>query len=377
MDKKIDKENEGLKGVVAAETAIATLGKEGVGLLYRGYSVEELAEKSSFEEVAYLLIMGQLPNKEELETFLKQLQFGQNLPKAVIEILEGFPKDANPMDVLRSACSVLGIFEPECPQNPAKSIATRLIPFCVSALLYWFHYSIEGMKINPNTNAKTIAEHFLTLLHGKPPRREEIRALNIALIFYAEHEFTTSTFEARICASTESDFYSPIVAAVGTLKGTLHGGASEAVAAIHFLLTYKKMLESEDDFLVQLTAKEFIMGFRTRPYEYADPRAVFMKNYARDISKLSQKSELFNLAEKIEQLMWLEKNIYPNLDFYMAVVFYGLGIPIEFFTPIFAVARTSGWSAHILEQRANQKLIRPLAHYIGPSPRPYIPLDKR
>lgn len=376
MDTKINKESVSLEGVVAGETAISTLGKEGVGLLYRGYSVEELAEKSSFEEVAYLLIMGELPNKTELEDFVKQLQLGQNLPNEVIEILEAFPKDANPMDVLRSACSVLGIFEPETVEHSAKNIATRLIPFCVSALLYWFHYSKEGVKINPNSNAKTIAEHFLTLLYGKAPRREEVQALNIALIFYAEHELTTSTFEARICASTESDFYSPIVAAIGTLKGALHGGANEAVAAINFLLNYKKSIEAEDNFLIELTAKEFIMGFRTRAYEYADPRATLMKNYARDISKRAGKNELFSLAEKIEQLMWLEKNIYPNLDFYMAVVFYGLNIPIEFFTAVFVVSRTAGWSAHILEQRANHKLIRPLAQYVGPAPRPYIPLDK-
>lgn len=375
-----------LANIVAGETAICTVGKEGVGLTYRGYSIEDLAEKSTFEEVAYLLIKGELPKPRELESYRKQLQLDQALPSDICKILETFPKTANPMDVLRSACSALGIFEPENKANKANgnkenidvNIASRLMPFCVSALLYWFywtHASKSPSRINSVSGAKTIAEHFLHLLYGKAPSEEQIRMLDVSLILYAEHEFNASTFAARVCTSTGPDFYSPIVAAIATLRGPLHGGANEA--AMKLLLSFKTVAEAEKGLLERLNAKELIMGFGHRVYKHTDPRSTIIKAIAEKITKAVGKSELFAIAERIEQLMWQEKHLFPNLDFYSAVVYHCLGIPTELFTPLFVVSRISGWSAHILEQRLNRKLIRPLADYIGPEPRAYTPIEMR
>ncbi len=391
----------GLAGLVAGETAICTVGKEGVGLTYRGYSIEDLAEKSNFEEVVYLLIKGVLPNKKELEEYRQELQLGQNLPEEICTILDTFSEDANPMDVLRTASSALGIFEPEYDphsmnlkataanatkelahsKNQAITIATRLMPFCASALLYWFHgskgnqVSVTANKINPLTGAHSLAEHFLHLLYGKAPSEEQIHILDVSLILYAEHEFNASTFAARVCASTESDFYSSIVAAIATLRGPLHGGANEA--AMKLLLSFKNPSDAEKGLLKRLAAKELIMGFGHRVYKHADPRSTIIKVIAEKISKEVGKSALFAIAERIEQIMWQEKHLFPNLDFYSAVVYHCLNIPTSLFTPLFVISRISGWSAHILEQRSNHKLIRPLADYIGPEPRAYIPIAER
>jgi 2-methylcitrate synthase len=373
----MDKHSGGLAGVTAGETAICTVGKEGVGLTYRGYSIEDLAEKSNFEEVAYLLIKGELPKKKELEEYRLQLQKGQNLPEALCKILDVLPAYANPMDILRTACSALGIFEPEDKNNPAASIASRLMPFSVSALLYWYLGSRASgeNKINLVTHAKSIAAHFLHLLYGKAPSPEQAHILDVSLILYAEHEFNASTFAARVCASTGPDFYSPIVAAIATLRGPLHGGANEA--AMKLLLSYKTPEEAEKGIKDRLAAKELIMGFGHRVYKHEDPRSTIIKRYAEKITQQVGKTELFAIAERIEKMMWQEKHMFPNLDFYSAVVYHCLGIPTELFTPLFVISRISGWSAHILEQRTNHKLIRPLADYSGPEPRDYISIENR
>lgn len=376
----MDKHIGGLAGIVAGETAISTVGKEGVGLTYRGYSIEDLADKSSFEEVAYLLIQGKLPNKKELESYRKELELGQNLPLKICQILDTFPQNANPMDVLRSACSALGIFEPESKDNTSEKIASRLMPFCVSALLYWYQNSHATHRdnahpINPISGENTLAKHFLHLLYGNTPSPEQAHILDVSLILYAEHEFNASTFAARVCSSTSSDFYSAIVAAIGTLRGPLHGGANEA--AMQLLLSFKTPLEAEKGLLNRLKEKELIMGFGHRVYKHEDPRSTIIKKWAEKISKSVGKSELFAIAERIEQLMWREKHMFPNLDFYSAVAYHCLNIQTSLFTPLFVISRISGWSAHIMEQRVDHKLIRPLADYTGPEPRPYIPIDQR
>lgn len=371
----MDGKSTGLAGIIAGETAICTVGKEGVGLTYRGYTIEELAAKSSFEEVAYLLIEGELPNKGALEKYRNTLQQGQALPVAITDILEKFPSTANPMDVLRSACSCLGLFEAETKEHNAQDIATRLMPFCASALLYWYHFGLTKKKIQTTTKEKTVAAHFLHLLYGKPPTKEQSHILDISLILYAEHEFNASTFAARVCASTESDFYSAIVAAIGTLRGPLHGGANEA--AMRLISSFKSPSDASLGLMAKLAGKELIMGFGHRVYKHADPRSDIIKIIAQKISAEVGKSELFAIAERIEQIMRQEKHLFPNLDFYSSIVYHCLGIPTSFFTPLFVISRLSGWSAHILEQRANHKLIRPLADYIGPEPRDYVLIEDR
>jgi len=368
----------GLAGVTAGSTAICTVGKEGVGLTYRGYSIEDLAQHSTFEEVAYLLIYGQLPNTTQLNEYKELLQTGQALSPAICSILEQIPKTAHPMDVLRTACSALGCIEPEnisLGSAYSKKMASRLMPFCISALLYWYNFSGQQKKINVNTQEKTLAGHFLHLLQGKTPEPEQRRALDVSLILYAEHEFNASTFAARVCVSTETDFYSPIVAAIATLSGPLHGGANEA--AYQLISQFKDPAAAEIGLREKLNNKVLIMGFGHRVYKHEDPRSPIIKEWARKLSLHKKDETLFKVAERIEQVMMEEKHLFPNLDFYSALVYHYLGIPTIFFTPLFVVSRISGWSAHIFEQRANNKLIRPLAEYTGPASRNYVALDKR
>lgn len=370
----------GLANVTVGETAICTVGKEGKGLTYRGYSIDDLSDHASFEEVAYLLIHGKLPTNSELKKYQDELISAQNVPSSLLKILQEIPKTADPMDVLRTACSTLGTIEPENEHRTATQIANRLMPFCASSLLYWFHRHFSpaaSLKKQQalQTRAASVAEHFLTLLYDSPPTKEEIKALDTSLILYAEHEFNASTFAARVCASTEPDFYSPIVAAIATLRGPLHGGANEA--AMHLIQQFDSPEAAEVGILDKLQQKALIMGFGHRVYKINDPRSNIIKKWAIKMAVDPKQKQMLAIAERIEAVMWREKHLFPNLDFYSALVYHFLKIPTSLFTPLFVISRTSGWSAHILEQRSNNKLIRPLADYIGPDPLPYVALEKR
>ncbi len=384
----------GLADVIAGETEICTVGKEGVGLTYRGYDIYELANDATFEEVAFLLIHGSLPTQIELQDFKKTLLDGQYLPPIICEILERLPATAHPMDVLRTACSALGTIEPEREDhNPkaAKQIADRLIPYSVSVLMYWYQFHKLGVGFRSTgpaiiTNEDTISGQFLAKLYAVSDRKNqkgfginldpELRnAMDVSLILYAEHEFNASTFAARVCASTGSDFYSCIVAGIGTLRGPLHGGANEA--AMQLIDSFKNVSEAERGIHEMLAAKKTIMGFGHRVYRKSDPRTEVIKPWAKRLADRFNDMQKFEIAETIERVMWDEKQLFPNLDFYSALVYYFLGIPTDMFTPIFVFSRISGWSAHIIEQRANNRLIRPLADYIGPELRSYVPIEDR
>ncbi|EEF59438.1 bifunctional 2-methylcitrate synthase/citrate synthase [Pedosphaera parvula] len=370
-----DKKSAGLAGIVAGQTAISTVGKEGLGLTYRGYAINDLAENSTFEEVAYLLIHGQLPNRNELEDYRKRLISLRGLPNALKTVLEQLPAETNPMDVLRTGCSTLGCLEPESPKREQLQIANRLLSAFPSMLLYWHQFNTQGKRIETRTDDPSIAAQFLHLLIGKPADPIHVRALDSSLILYGEHEFNASTFATRITASTLADFYSAITSGIGTLRGPLHGGANEE--AMGLIEKFQTPDEAEAGLMSLLQKKQVIMGFGHRVYKISDPRSDVIKGIARKLASSSADLNLFAIAERIEAVMWREKKLFPNLDFYSALAFHFCGIPIPMFTPLFVIARTAGWSAHIIEQRANNRLIRPTAEYIGPQPRPYVPIEQR
>ena len=365
----------GLAGVIAGATAISTVGKEGMGLNYRGYSVYDLAEKALFEEVAYLLIHGKLPDSRELESYRQRLIVMRGLPDKLKDILEWLPGSAHTMDVLRTACSVLGTMEPETPENDEYRIADRLLAVFPYMLLYWHHFHRNGRRISHESDAPDMAGHFLSLLHGKPAVELHRRAINASLVLYAEHEFNASTFSARVTASTLSDFYSAVTSAIGTLRGPLHGGANEE--AMKMVCGFSTPDEAESGVLQMLERRERIMGFGHRVYKQADPRTPIMKEWSRKLSSEAGDARIFPISERIEEVMSREKGLFPNLDFYSASAFYLCGIPAPLCTPLFVFARTSGWAAHIIEQRQDNKLIRPSADYIGPPPRTYPPIEAR
>lgn len=365
----------GLEGIVAGQTRLSTVGIDGVGLTYLGYSIEDLAEHASFEEVAYLLLRGRLPDAEELDRFQRRLIAGRSLPDRLKIVLEHLPAEAHPMDVLRTACSTLGCLEPEASFADQLPVAERLLACMPSALVYWYRFHSSGSRIAVESDAPSTAGHFLELLHGKVPVEEHRRALDVALILYAEHEFNASTFTARVVASTLSDFFSAITAAIAALRGPLHGGANEAAMAL--IDDFADPDAAEAGLLEMLRRKQKIMGFGHRVYKKKDPRSDVIQAWAKRLCHFNPDRRLYPVSERIEHVMRREKGIFPNLDFYSAAAFRCLGVPTPMFTPLFVISRISGWSAHIFEQRADNRLIRPTAEYIGPSPRRWLPIQAR
>ena len=372
----------GLRGISAGETAIATVGKEGAGLTYRGYDIKDLAAKASFEEVAHLLLEGELPTASQLQAYRERLRSKRALPGTLCQVLERIPASAHPMDVLRTGCSMLGTLEPEVTDiekmrfDQQKDVAERLLSTFPGMLLYWHHYATKGERIATASDEPTLAGHFLRLLHGTAPDPLHRKAMDASLILYAEHEFNASTFAARVCTATLSDFYSAVTAAIGTLRGPLHGGANEAAMAL--IERFRSPDEARQGLLAMLGRKEKIMGFGHAVYRTSDPRNAVIKSWAQRLAEAcGDPNGLYAISEAIEKVMWDEKKLFPNLDFFSASAYHFMGIPTPLFTPIFVCARITGWSAHIMEQRANNRLIRPTADYIGPAPRFFAPLEQR
>lgn len=365
----------GLAGIVVGDSAICTVGKEGMGLNYRGYSIDDLAEYATFEEVAYLLIYGALPTESQLRQYERALAEHRELPTPLRSVLEQLPADCHPMDVLRTGCSVMGALYPESKVNDPFTDANRLLAAFPSVLLYWYHFSSAGTRIETQTDEPSLAGHFLHLLHGASPSELTRRAVDVSLILYAEHEFNASTFTARVAASTLSDLYSAVTAAIGTLKGPLHGGANEA--AMELIESFGNPDEAEAGLLEMLAQKKLIMGFGHRVYRISDPRSDIVQQWALKLCERNGAMWLYRVAERIEQVMRREKGLFPNLDFYSAVAYNQCGIPTPMFTPVFVLSRVTGWSAHIFEQRANNKLIRPSSNYTGPEPRAFVPIEQR
>jgi len=365
----------GLRGVTAGRTAICSCGVEGMGLNYRGYDILELAEESTFEEVAYLLLRGELPNHKQLEVFKNHLKRLRGLPQELKDVLERIPKTSHPMDVMRTGCSMLGTLEPEADFKEQQNVADRLLAAFPSILMYWYQFVNHGKRIETDTDDDTLAGHLLHMLHGKKPRELHRRAMDVSLILYAEHEFNASTFAVRVATATLSDFYSAITAGIGTLRGPLHGGANEA--AMGLISRFKTPAEATKAVHAMLAKKEKIMGFGHAVYSKADPRNVVIKEWARELAEEAGNGELFEVSEAIEQVMWDEKKLFPNLDFYSASSYHLMGVPTPLFTPLFVCSRITGWAAHLMEQRADNRLIRPNAEYIGPPPRPYVAIERR
>jgi 2-methylcitrate synthase len=370
-----DKKAGGLAGITAGETAICTVGKEGAGLTYRGYDIYDLAAHARFEEVAYLLHYGKLPNRAELDAYVRRLKGMRALPLPLRQALEAIPADSHPMDVLRTGCSLLGNLEPEDDFSQQLDVADRLLAAFPSILMYWWHFNSDGARIDTVTDDESVAGHFLHLLHGEPPSEFHRRVLDVSLILYAEHEFNASTFTARVIAATLSDFHSAITGAIGALRGPLHGGANEAAMAL--IERFDDAIEADRGVRAMLAARQKIMGFGHRVYTTSDPRNKVIKEFSRQLAEECGDRVIFAVSEAIENVMFEEKKLFPNADFYSASAYRFMGIPTALFTPIFVCSRTTGWSAHIMEQRADNRLIRPSADYTGPGLQAWTPIEER
>jgi 2-methylcitrate synthase len=370
-----NKKTGGLAGVTAGQTHLCTVGKEGAGLTYRGYDIYDLADNASFEEVAYLLLYGKLPTQSELSAYIDTIKSKRSLPHDLTTVLEMIPKDAHPMDVLRTGVSFLGNIEPEGDFSNQQAVADRLLACLPSMLLYWHRFHTDGVRIDTATDDDSIAGHFLHMLHDKPPKELHRKCLDTTLILYAEHEFNASTFAGRVITGTLSDMHSAVTGAIGALRGPLHGGANEA--AMELISLYDTPEAAIDGIHEKLRDKSLIMGFGHRVYTTSDPRNSVNKRMSKALADDVGNTTLYPVSEAIEKVMWDEKKLFANADFFAASVYHFMGIPTYLFTPIFVCSRITGWAAHVMEQRADNKLIRPAADYIGPPLQPWVAIKDR